>query len=877
MMAATHIVRQRDFSGCELIDATKRRDDVDQQRASGRQVRNWRVQSAGNLVNRPGRQALFPQVGRTQTVIMPGDVRFRVSFGEGTISIRDAAGSVVATQSGYPWTVATRQQIAWTVVNRDILICYPGSVPKIARRNAATGAWTFFDFSFSTGYQGEIRAPFYRFPETLGITITPSAREGAISIASSAPVFAAGQVGTNLRYKGCQIHITGFSDAQHVTGTVLQPLPPAQVLTVPSADGFYVGQVVTGSTTGATGEITGSSAGGRRDISVSTTSGNFVDGEVMSGSTSGASGEVYSLGATNPKIISISVPSGSSMLVRETVVGGTSSATAVVTSFVPGATGMPGTASARVVSGAFSLGGGGVSGDAETVIAEVSLTEGTLIAILDGTQAGATARETWGTFSIGETVTGGVSGATGTVAAATISTVGVVTIQLKSIYTGFTVGETLVSPTSRTTISTISTAALQPSIEWDEQAASTFRGWPRGCLYDRSRVAMFDLPQIPEGIIWSAIDAYADFYVGADADNAMFELVPGRKHVIHMLGGPDQFVFTDAGVFYIPISESNPLKPGSIAFVSITSDGCGAVQPVATPDGLLFLNDGLSRVIAISQSGAVTRPYVPQDVTELCSHLIKSPVCMAATTGAYDFPERYVYVVNADGTLAVGRFASNKKWVGWSPWDGVGAARWCSSLGAEMLFNVDYAGASTVSLVERQDATQVMDGAVTLNAVASTLAPSGGAGPLWMWSGLSVDLVDQGRDLGERAVDATGHLVTLLGDDFSSATIVAGQGWTSTFEPFIPHVAEGRDLGQTQTRRRLVTAAVAVEHSVGFEWGGRAIPAYAWGEEGGAAPVPREDTYRFKGIGRSFDPRAVLTKSRPGSISIVEVSLEVTV
>jgi hypothetical protein len=170
-----------------------------------------------------------------------------------------------------------------------------------------------------------------------------------------------------------------------------------------------------------------------------------------------------------------------------------------------------------------------------------------------------------------------------------------------------------------------------------------------------------------------------------------------------------------------------------------------------------------------------------------------------------------------------------------------------------------------------------MDCVVTLNSITSTLAPTGGQGPLWFWAGMTVDLNDQGRDLGNRAVDSTGHIVTLLNDDFSSATIMAGQGFVATFEPWVPDVQEGADLGQTQRRRKLTSAAVAVEHSSGFDWGNRTIPAYAWGTEGGNPPTLQEDVYKFKMMGRVYDPRAVLTQSRPGSLSIIEVSLEVTI
>ena len=42
-------------------------------------------------------------------------------------------------------------------------------------------------------------------------------------------------------------------------------------------------------------------------------------------------------------------------------------------------------------------------------------------------------------------------------------------------------------------------------------------------------------------------------------------------------------------------------------------------------------------------------------------------------------------------------------------------------------------------------------------------------------------------------------------------------------------------------------------------------------------PTAKEQTFRFRRLGRDVDPRFSLTRSRPGTISVLEVSYEVTV
>lgn len=715
MARRAQVIRQRDFSGGELIPDMQRQDATEQHRAGARAMRNWRVNNSNVAQERPGRRAIFKQEGRTETILLPGDLRFRFSFGNGTVVIRDSTGATVGSNTGYPWATATVRSINWCVINRDVVMCFPASRIKVARRND-DASWSFFDFTFATGSLGQLQAPFYRFNGTSGITLTPSALTGSITLTTSAAFFNAGHVGVNLRYKNRQVNITAVTNATTATATVLEQLPPSQTLTFTSATGFFVGQVISGSVTNATGEVT----------------------------------------------------------------------------------------------------------------------------------------------------------------AVTATTV---TCVLNTLFTGFTTGDVVIGPTARATPTAVGTATPQPTVQWDEQAASDYRGWPRACLFDRNRLALCDLPQVPEGIIWSSVASYQDFYVGSDPSVAIFETVPGRARVLYMTGGPDQFVFTDKGVFYIPISESNPLKPGSVAFRLVNADAIGPVPPIQTADGIVFVNAGQSRVMALSPAGTTTRPYVVDDITAVASHLVKTPVCIASYTGDGDIPDRYLFVVNTDGTVICGKVRADRKFVGWTPWDGVGLVNWISSLRGETLFSTNYVGTNTQPLVEVMDDSADLDGRVTYNSVVSQLAPPGAGltGPLWMYAGLTVTLMDGTRDLGDRSVDSTGALVPVLGDDFSASTVTAGLTWTMEFEPFIRHAEEGSDISQTMRVRRVKQMAIKVRRSVGFDLGARSIPAYQWGEEGGNAPTPREETYRFKKLGNKIDPRVSMTRSRPGTISLLEFSTEVTI
>ncbi|MCW2315112.1 hypothetical protein M2322_000632 [Rhodoblastus acidophilus] len=139
----------------------------------------------------------------------------------------------------------------------------------------------------------------------------------------------------------------------------------------------------------------------------------------------------------------------------------------------------------------------------------------------------------------------------------------------------------LVGPSTKTTMiaQPNNYAVPQPTVQWAEEFMSAHQGWPQGCAYDAGRIIFYDFPQMPDAVLWGSlygprffwIDSTAattDTTAGADASSAILEFVSPsgrtRPRVRHVVGWGDEFVFTDSGIFYVPISSQNPLKPGSV-------------------------------------------------------------------------------------------------------------------------------------------------------------------------------------------------------------------------------------------------------------------------------------------------------------------------
>jgi hypothetical protein len=526
------------------------------------------------------------------------------------------------------------------------------------------------------------------------------------------------------------------------------------------------------------------------------------------------------------------------------------------------------------------------------------------------------------TFNLGDLVQGATSNASGIVTATTATTVTVQLLQSVSATgggggrgaggttsTGFIASENAIGAGGSMITSSVATTVPQPVVVWDEEVMNSFRGWPASVFFDQGRLGFTNFPSVPSGIAWSAFGNYSDFYVDAPPTSAMFEIAPDKTQVYFVVPGPEsgEFVFGDRKLYYIPISVNSPLKPGGVAFNVLDSDGAAPVQPRAVKEIILYVASGGRRVAAVIAPGAYYRPFNTVDASELHDHLFSNIIALAAPSADGTFPERYAYALNANGTLAVGKYTVKSGVLadpfGWLPWSGGGTMTWVAALSADVVFTASYApnGIAAVNLVEILDDSRRLDASQLYNTQPSGLPIPGGKGPLWYLAGGSVDLMDGPagtRMMGTYLIDANGFLIPQnnAGEDFTSANLVVGQAWQATLEPFVPAVQPGQDVGQRLWPRRIQRVQVYVLNSSGFvmarlysDQSGpnlpapgtvmkrRRFPAWTQDEDPTQPPTLREKSELDRPLGRSHDPRWAVIKDTPGPLTVAEISIEVTV
>jgi hypothetical protein len=505
-------------------------------------------------------------------------------------------------------------------------------------------------------------------------------------------------------------------------------------------------------------------------------------------------------------------------------------------------------------------------------------------------------------FNVGDVVIGSVSGAKGYVTA--VSSGGPsITVQLLNVATtsftttgyspgtqqvivGFTTSDTVSGPGGSLKPSATNTITPQFCPVWDDEIMNDYRGYPASV----------------NGIGWSSINSPNDMYVGPNPSDAMFELAPRKVQVYFVVAGPEgsEFVFCDRALYYIPISATNPLKPGSVAFQLLSGDGCAQVQPRLAQEAILYVNAGQNSMMAVIATGAYTRPYNTKNLSEFHAHLFTSILAIAAPSADGTFNERYAYALNADGSLIVGKYDADslqgsKPVIGWGSWSGGGTLSWISTFAADVIFTSSYFGASICEIL---DDAQYLDCALAVNAPPAPFTPPIGKGPLWFIPSQSVSLIDQvTRAMGTYQIDANGFIVPQNngGEDLTIASLVAGQPWTLMVEPFAPDAQSGADMGQRMKLRQISNVAVYVINSTGFVINAlfsskqtRTSPALGtvmqsrrfdtWNQDDDPTKPPpqRETVETWAPPGSSYDPRVMIMKDTPGPFLIAEVGMEVS-
>ncbi len=285
--------------------------------------------------------------------------------------------------------------------------------------------------------------------------------------------------------------------------------------------------------------------------------------------------------------------------------------------------------------------------------------------------------------------------------------------------------------------------------DWDEQAFSPARGYPRTLSYHQDRLVIGGSRDLPDRVWLSATGRPFNFSLGTglDDEGITFRLAAERPHVIRSLVSARRLqVLTDAGEWVV---SGFPLTPRSVQVelqTGVGSYGHRRLPPIEVDGATLFVS-GSGRELREFLFADSEQAYQAADIALLARHLMVDPVDLA-----FDRTRRLLLIVRADGTVATVTLDRLSNVVAWSLLETVGQVRAVAAAGELYLAVVR---GSRTSL-ERLDDSHTLDCAVR-----------GSSGtPKTTWSGLTslagrtVLALADGQVVGPLAVTGAG-VVTL--------------------------------------------------------------------------------------------------------------------
>jgi hypothetical protein len=201
-----------------------------------------------------------------------------------------------------------------------------------------------------------------------------------------------------------------------------------------------------------------------------------------------------------------------------------------------------------------------------------------------------------------------------------------------------------------------------------EDVWSVSRGYPKSCAFYQGRLWFGGSPGRPSTLWGSKSGVFFNFDIGGgQADDAIDVTIDDDRvnGILNIFPGRNLQVFTTGGEFYIPQTETDPIKPENILLQKSTSYGSSKVKPISVDGSTIFIERG-GRVVREFVFNDLERSYNASSLSILASHLIQSPVALAVRPSGTVNPTSYVYVVNSDGTIAVLSILRSEKLLAWS-------------------------------------------------------------------------------------------------------------------------------------------------------------------------------------------------------------------
>lgn len=431
-------------------------------------------------------------------------------------------------------------------------------------------------------------------------------------------------------------------------------------------------------------------------------------------------------------------------------------------------------------------------------------------------------------------------------------------------------------------------------VEPGEPVVSDDRGWPTTGVFYNQRLLMSGFKSLPNAWIYSIEGDYYNFDKRLDEANgsALVPMdIPGGEKIVKIFAVRNLLFFTTGGEYWL--ADRTISKTTAPTHVLCSSYGSKAGRPVIENEGgALFLDKG-GTVIGETRYTDVQGNFVTTSISLVGAHLFEGltgqAIQRAATHGGAN---RYFGVLD-DGEIRLGTLLREQEITGFERWITDGAVVDVAVDGDNLAFAIverPRGGGATRSL-ERFDAAALLDGTVTISAVAGQSTIEG----LGIHEGAEVWAIAEDDVFGPFTV-VEGRI--MLPRELAAATTVDVGRWTPPAIETLPLSGLVADTVWLWRKTRIHTVRLSVETTTSIAVAanftkaspdqsplvaanGRIVdvPLRRWGDTAdvGELAAPVTGWLTVPGLkGYADEPTVLITQKRPGRLTIKSIIIEAT-
>lgn len=516
-----------------------------------------------------------------------------------------------------------------------------------------------------------------------------------------------------------------------------------------------------------------------------------------------------------------------------------------------------------------------------TSITNLMVANGTVISALPPSYRLTMASVT--SFRVGDAIIGQDTDYSGIIVAVSGNTIDVATLEF---FDGPGINESISSPSGSSKVTVKATISPLASPIWDEPLMSPLRGYPLSGASAAGRLALVNFPLVPDVICLSSARDIEDFAVGAKDDDAIVRTAGDNSpRFLHAVSAGDLLLMSDRGLYYVSIRDGGILTPASFNAILFDKRAASPVRPVLIDDGVVFVEASGQSIAAALLDGNIYLKWSVRSISIHHSQLIKSPVKLCGPSLFAETPEKYLMVINGDGTLAVMSWMDefSPETIGFVPWETDGKFISVSPIFGGYWAIVDRSFSNgTYRLLERFSDNAVVDSGVYLgdDPLIGIDDPLNGTIVLQILQaphlfGLSLHLFFDGHYIGVHEVDPYGQINA---GQFLSQNTQCGFNFVASLQPWPVEVVESPRGGIYPAR--LVQGSVSVINTGVFEVRCNKTTKSFGGQSFGDNPEDRPSLaakkYKFSAVGMRDHAEIEYTKPLPGYFHILSSTQEVT-